>query len=86
VVKTLIDDLRAKFRKQLYERYKHDLKEGILTADQAQQLLKRLKDALEKAKRSNRRVAIEGQTGTWSTEELEDQLSALRMTFSSYSG
>lgn len=73
--------LREKFRKQLMTRYRRDLREGVLTLDQARKLLDQLQKALEKAKRTNRRVSIEGQEATWSEAEIEDQLSALRQAF-----
>lgn len=70
--------LREKFRKQLLTRYKRDFREGVLTLDQARQLLDELGKSLEKAKRTNRRVPIKDQEGTWSEAEIEDQLWALR--------
>ena len=70
--------MREKFRKQLLTRYKRDFREGVLTLDQARQLLDELGKSLEKAKRTNRRVSIKDQEGTWSEAEIEDQLWALR--------
>jgi len=70
--------LRERFRKQLTARYRRDIREGILTVDQAHELLHKLQKTLEKAKRTNRRVAINGQDGTWSEAEIEDQLLALK--------
>jgi len=62
-------------------RYRRDFREGVLKLDQARKLLDQLQKALEKAKRTNRRVTIGGQEGTWSEAEIEDQLSALRQAF-----
>lgn len=72
--------LRERIRRQLAAKYRRDLREGHLTAAKARELLDRLQEALEKAKRTNRRVTIEGQEalGTLSEAEIEDQLSALR--------
>ena len=49
-----------------------------MTVDQANELLHKLQKALEKAKRTNRRVAVNDQDGTWSEAEIEDQLLALK--------
>lgn len=59
-------------------RYRRDFREGVLTSDQAHKVLDQLRKALEKAKRTNRRVSIDDQEGTWSEAEIEDQLSAIK--------
>jgi len=76
-----LSGLRERFRKQLKARYRCDIREGFLTVDQAHELLHKLQKALEKAKRTNRRVAINGQDGTWSEGEIEDQFLALKRAF-----
>jgi hypothetical protein len=69
---------RGKLREQLFTRYRRDLKEGVLTVDQAHKLLRKLQKAFEKARRTNRRVDINGQDGTWGEAEIEDQILALK--------
>jgi mRNA degradation ribonuclease J1/J2 len=75
-----LESLREKVREQLADRYKRDLEKGSLTIADIQQMMHQLQTALEKAKKTNRRVLVEGQEhlGSLSTMEIEDQISALR--------
>ena len=54
------------------------LEKGALTVTQIQQLLQQLQIALEKAEKSKGRVTIKDQDGSWSLEEIQDQISSLR--------
>ena len=74
--------LRENFRKQLVTRYKNDFRNGLLTLVMVKQMVSRLEVALERAKRTKKRVVVEGQEdfGTLGVMEIEDQLFALRAT------
>lgn len=71
-----------KFRKQLVDHYKHDLENGALTVDRIQQMAQQLEIALRKAKKTRRRVIVEGQEslGSMGVAEIEDQIFALQET------
>lgn len=71
-----------KFRKQLVDHYKHDLENGALTVDRIQQMAQQLETALRKAKKTKRRVIVEGQEslGSVGVAEIEDQIFALQET------
>jgi len=75
-----LESLREKVRKQLADRYKRDLEKGSLTIADIQQMIHQLQTALKKAKKTNRRLLVEGQEhlGSLSTMEIEDQISALK--------
>jgi hypothetical protein len=75
-----LETSRENVRRQLAACYKHDLEKGSLTVADVQEMLHQLLKALEKAKRTNRRVFVEGQEqlGSLSEMEIEDQISALR--------
>ena len=77
---TGLESLREKFRRQLTDRYKRNLEIGSLTIADIQQMIFQLQTALEKAKKTNRRVLVEGQEhlGSLSTMEIKDQISTLR--------
>jgi hypothetical protein len=72
--------VRANTRKQLAARYKHDLEKGLLTDAKIKQMVIQLETALEKTKKSAKRVIVEGQEylGTLGIMEIEDQISALQ--------
>jgi adenylosuccinate synthase len=76
----VLESSRENFRKQLANQYKRDLENGSLTIADIQQIIDQLQTALEKAKKTNRRVLVEGQEhmGSLSAMEIEDQISALR--------
>lgn len=75
-----MESLRERNRQQLADRYKSQLEKGTTTMAEIQELMRQLQSALEKARRTNRRVRIEGQEhmGTLSDLDIEDQISALR--------
>ena len=75
-----LESLRENFRKQLADQYKRDLENGSLTITGIQQMIDQLQTALEKAKKTSRRVLVEGQEqlGSLGAMEIEDQISALR--------
>jgi hypothetical protein len=72
--------LREKVRKQLAHRYRQDLEKGTLTINDAKQMIFHLQNALETAKKTNRRIVVKGQEqlGSLSSMEIEDQISALK--------
>lgn len=75
-----MESLREKIRKQLANRYRQDLETGTLTINGAKQMIVHLQNALEKVKKTNRRIVVEGQEqlGSLSSIEIEDQISALK--------
>jgi pyruvate-formate lyase len=75
-----LESLREKVRRQLADYYKSDLEKGDLTAAEIQKMIHDLQIALEKARKTDRRVLVEGQEqlGSLSAMEIEDQISALR--------
>jgi hypothetical protein len=77
-----LEPFRVKFRKQLVDHYKHDLENGALTVDRIQQMAQQLETALRKAKKTKRRVIVEGQEslGSVGVAEIEDQIFALQET------
>jgi hypothetical protein len=77
-----MESLRERIRKQLADRYTQDLETGTLTINGAKQMIVHLKNALEKVKKTHRRVVVEGQEqlGSLSSMEIEDQISALKWT------
>lgn len=75
-----MESLREKVREQLAARYKRDLENGSLTVADIQKMIQQLQAALEKVKKTNRRVLVKGQEhlGSLSMMEIKDQISALR--------
>ena len=75
-----MESLREKVRVQLAGRYKRDLEKVVLTIADIQRMIHQLQNALEKARKTNRRVIVEGQEhlDSLSSMEIEDQMSALR--------
>lgn len=80
-----MESIRGKIRKQLAARYRQDLEKGIVTLEEIQELIEHLQSALEKARKTNRRVLVEGQEhmGNLSDAEIEDQMSAFRLAIGS---
>lgn len=82
-----MDALRANVRKQLTEKYRQDFENGSLTKANIQLLLQQLETALGKAKKTRRRVLVEGQEDSLSSlgvAEIEDQIFALKEFFNSH--
>jgi hypothetical protein len=75
-----MESLREKVRKQLADRYRQDLEKGILTINDAKQMILHLQNVLETVKKTDRRIVIEGQEqlGSLSSMEIEDRISALK--------
>ena len=75
-----MESLRERNRHQLATEYKSQLEKGTITMAEIQEMITQLQTALEKARKTNRRVLVEGQEhmSTLSDMELEDQISALR--------
>jgi ribosomal protein L32E len=75
-----MESLREKIRKRLANRYRQDLETGTLTINGAKQMIVHLQTDLEKVKKTNRRIVVEGQEqlGSLSSIEIEDQISALK--------
>jgi hypothetical protein len=82
-----LDAIRANVRKQLTEKYRQDFENGSLTKANIQLLLQQLETALVKAKKTRRRVLVEGQEdslGSLGVAEIEDQIFALKEFFNSH--
>jgi hypothetical protein len=75
-----MESLREKVRQQLAHRYRQDLEKGTLTINDAKQMIVHLQNALETAKKTNRRIVVESQEqlGSLSSMEIDDQISALK--------